>query len=230
MILLNSSNYQLSFCKDLITNTGSVRIYALLPCLFNLLFLSYLITRFRRHRQILRSSNEISVSYLYSLIYIVSIVSFGNVILEAFGLLKNQETNATIVFLLTHLCSFFCEYSILVSIIVRKQAHFFRRSITFTTALILLVFALEIILNWGFDIKIFAYEKSQQATIFWFCFDGSFVATYFLVLVVSSLPKYSIKFPLKEQFYQYIFLIFSTKLAFLTANIFIYFQTQAGYW
>ncbi|KAJ6235340.1 transmembrane protein adipocyte-associated 1 [Anaeramoeba flamelloides] len=228
-ILLTSEPFQLNFCESIVKKKSGIHLYALVTCIINLLFLFFLLFRLKKHRFVIKNSTGFSLLYLYTLLYLITILSFVNVLLEAFGLLK-KDFLAQVAFLISHLILFFCELTILISLMSVNHINVLRQSIKRTFVVIMVLFVAELIINFGFKIPIWHYEKTNSAIIFWFVVDTSFLLTYIVVLVLSNLPSLAHKFPLKEEFYRYTTLLLSIKLSFVTGNLFLFFATKIGYW
>ena len=200
-------------------------------------YILYLFGGLRRVLRILKYERDDVLSVYYALVVVIPFIGFFN---DFFFNSARKDSASKIfelrdvVFSITVNLEFFAEIMILLYIIYigsdrvkeHKLSTFAKPSLAITLVLYIIQWIAQILLP---SHQIFQYSSEGGAAAFWGILDSSFAAIYILLLLFSNIQKYKARLPMTENFYRYLFVMFTIKICLALGNISLVTGSRIGF-
>ncbi|KAJ6255535.1 vacuolar protein sorting-associated protein 26c [Anaeramoeba flamelloides] len=127
---------------------------------------------------------------------------------------------------------FWCEFSLLIYMIMGfsvARRHTLRTTFITSGIASVIFCTIQIVFQVRGD-NMFDFSNPNFASYFWVVIDIFYVVFYLAILILPNIKKFQYTFPYREPFFIYVFSVFTIKLIFLVAFIFLRYDTNLGYW
>ncbi|KAJ3452179.1 vacuolar protein sorting-associated protein 26c [Anaeramoeba flamelloides] len=223
--------HQSDFCFSVISKQfHGLTLYPLIIILLNVLFLIFLLFQIKHHISYLKLYQSQIIKIYYIFLYLIVLCDCVSGVLISI----ESPTNKVVPILIavSNSTIFWCEFSLLIYMIMGfsvARRHTLRTTFITSGIASVIFCTIQIVFQVRGD-NMFDFSNPNFASYFWVVIDIFYVVFYLAILILPNIKKFQYTFPYREPFFIYVFSVFTIKLIFLVAFIFLRYDTNLGYW